>query len=187
MDVFERAMDFAIKAHAGQLRKTGNTPFILHPFEVANIVATMTDDRDVLAAALLHDTVEDTAVTADDILATFGPRVAELVEAETEDKRPDMPSEDSWLARKKESLVTLEQTDDMGVRQLWLGDKLSNMRSFYRLHQERGAKLWDTFNMNDPQLQGWYYREILRLTASLSHSAAWQEYRWLVDQVFGEE
>jgi (p)ppGpp synthase/HD superfamily hydrolase len=188
MDVFERAMEFARRAHQGQLRKTGNIPFILHPFEVAAIVATMTDDREVLAAALLHDTVEDTQVTPEEVLENFGPRVAQLVADETENKRRDVPSEDSWRVRKEESLANLaSHADDEAVLQLWLADKLSNMRSFYRLSCERGDDMWDAFNMQDTDLQGWYYREVLRLTAPLADTAAWREYCWLVSQVFGEE
>jgi myo-inositol-1(or 4)-monophosphatase len=188
MDVFERAMEFAREAHEGQLRKTGNIPFILHPFEVAAIVATMTDDREVLAAALLHDTVEDTQVTPEDVLEHFGPRVAKLVADETEDKRPSIPSEKTWRVRKEESLARIEEhADDEAALQLWLADKLSNMRSFYRLSCERGDAMWDAFNMRDAEQQGWYYREVLRITAPLADTAAWREYCWLVSQVFGEE
>ncbi len=73
--------------HEGQLIKDGGV-YILHPLEVAAIVGTMTNDLEILSAAVLHDTVEDTPVTAQDILDNFGERVAELVAHETENKRP---------------------------------------------------------------------------------------------------
>ncbi len=85
--IFEKAVLFALKAHEGQKRKDGGV-YILHPLETAVIVGTMTNDLEVLAAAVLHDTVEDTPVTMDDIVNNFGKRVAGLVAHETEDKRP---------------------------------------------------------------------------------------------------
>ena len=60
MDVFEKSVAFAIKAHEGQTRKKEGIPFILHPCEAAAIAGTLTNDRDILAAVMLHDTVEDT-------------------------------------------------------------------------------------------------------------------------------
>ena len=77
-NIFEKAVAFAMKAHEGQKRKDGSV-YILHPLEDAAIVGTMTTDLEMLAAAVLHDTVEDTPVTAQDILDNFGERVAELV------------------------------------------------------------------------------------------------------------
>ena len=108
--LFESAVQFAMVAHRGQKRKDG-TVYILHPMEVATIVGTLTNDEAVLAAAVLHDTVEDTDVTADDLLRTFGPRVAALVACETEDKRPDMDPRDSWQIRKEESLAELRGSE----------------------------------------------------------------------------
>ncbi len=87
MGIFEKAVAFAFKAHEGQRRKDGSI-YVLHPLEVAVIVGSMTNDEEILAAAVLHDTVEDTSVTAQDILDNFGERVAELVAHETENKRP---------------------------------------------------------------------------------------------------
>ena len=67
MNVIEKAIGFAVKAHAGALRKGTNLPYILHPMEAAAIAAQMTDDQDVIAAAVLHDAIEDTETTAEDI------------------------------------------------------------------------------------------------------------------------
>ena len=92
----------------------------------------MTTDQEVIAAALLHDVVEDTHVTIDEIEEKFGKRVKELVLSETEDKRPNMPSSLSWRIRKEESLEVLKTTTDIGVLMIWLGDKLANIRSIYR-------------------------------------------------------
>ena len=183
--LFEDALRFATEAHAGMVRKSGEMPYILHPMEVATIAATMTDDREVLAAALLHDVVEDTPHTLAEIESLFGPRVAALVAAETEDKREGLPPAETWRIRKEESLVELSRCD-RDAKILWVSDKLSNMRSFYRLYLERGDALWNDFNQKDPKQQMWYHTSIVRLTEELSDETAWQEYDWLVKTVFAE-
>ena len=92
MKLLDDAINFATKAHAGVCRKGKTRPYILHPLEAMNIASTLTEDEEVLAAAVLHDTVEDTDVTKADIRAAFGSRVADLVAAESEDKREDLPA-----------------------------------------------------------------------------------------------
>ena len=67
MDIFDEAVRFAVEKHSGQTRKMSAAPYVLHPLEVASIVGTMTDDKETLAAAVLHDTVEDTDATLDEI------------------------------------------------------------------------------------------------------------------------
>lgn len=78
-NIIHRAQLYAINAHAGQFRDGGTTPYIEHPTLVASILALVTDDKDVIAAGWLHDTIEDTDVTYDDLVETFGSRVADLV------------------------------------------------------------------------------------------------------------
>ena len=108
MDLFDRAIEFAVKAHSGAVRKGTETPYIVHPMEVAAIVATMTNDASVLAGAVLHDVVEDTEYTIDDIRREFGDKVAALVASESENKREDLPSSETWKIRKQETLDHLE-------------------------------------------------------------------------------
>lgn len=88
MKKFSQALVFASRAHAGQYRKDGRTPYINHPIEVMNLVAEhcIEPDEDVLVAALLHDVVEDTMITDADIRSAFGARVARLVAELTDDK-----------------------------------------------------------------------------------------------------
>lgn len=186
MDIFDRAITFAIKAHEGQKRKNGG-PFIVHPIEVAAIAASMTTDLEILSAAVLHDTVEDTEVNMDDILREFGERVTELVSSETEDKRQDQPPEDTWRIRKEESISILKTTDDNGIRILWLSDKLSNMRSFYLDYKEKGDALWQNFHQKNPEAQHWYYRTVAEYLDCLSETPAWQEYDRLVYEVFEKD
>ena len=187
MELVSEAIAFAVKAHDGMRRKKSDAPYILHPMEAAVIVGTMTDDQNLIAAAALHDVVEDAGVTIEEIEEKFGKRVRELVESETEDKRADLPPSDTWRIRKEEPLGMLKNTDDIAVLMVWLGDKLANMRSIYRDFKLEGIKMWQRFNQKDANEQAWYYRSILKLTERLSHTSAWLEYKALTELVFGKE
>lgn len=187
MDLFDRALCYAIEKHSGQRRKLANTPYILHPMEVAAIVGTMTDNQETLAAAVLHDTVEDTDATLEEIEEKFGRRVSLIVMTETEEKREGTPPSETWKLRKLETLSMLENTKDPAVKMLWLGDKLSNIRSFYRQVQKDGDAVWKRLNQKDPAEQEWYYRSIAASLASLREYDAYQEYISLVDKVFKKE
>ena len=84
--LFDRAARLAIDAHNGTERRGKGFPYIIHPMEAAAIVATITNDPEMLAAAVLHDVVEDTDVTIDQIRIEFGDRIAQLVQHETAPK-----------------------------------------------------------------------------------------------------
>ena len=187
MELVSEAIVFAVKAHDGMRRKKSNAPYILHPMEAAVIVGTMTDDQNLIAAAALHDVVEDSGVTIDEIAAKFGERVRELVKSETEDKRADLPPSETWRIRKEESLSVLKNTDDEGVLMVWLGDKLANMRAIYRDFKVEGNAMWQRFNQKDASEQAWYYRSIVKFTERLSDTSAWLEYKTLTELVFGKE
>ena len=186
MELVSEAIAFAVKAHDGMRRKKSEAPYILHPMEAAVIVGTMTDDQSLIAAAALHDVVEDAGVTIEEIEAKFGKRVRELVETETEDKRADLPPEDTWRIRKEESLSVLKNAEDVAVLMVWLGDKLANMRAIYRDFKLEGNAMWQRFNQKDVNEQAWYYRSIVELTERLSYTSAWLEYKTLTELVFGK-
>ena len=186
MELVSEAIAFAVKAHDGMRRKKSDAPYILHPMEAAVIVGTMTDDQNLIAAAALHDVVEDANITIDEIEEKFGKRVRELVESETEDKRADLPPESTWRIRKEESLSVLKNTGDIAVLMVWLGDKLANMRSIYRDWKIEGDAMWQRFNQKDVNQQAWYYRSIVKLTQRLSETSAWLEYKTLTELVFGK-
>lgn len=99
-DLVPSAASFAARAHRGQLRKDGVTPYFAHPTRVCLAIATIfgVHDVEILAAALLHDTIEDTNTDYDDLQSRFGPRVAQLVKAMTKDKRlPDLEREAEYV------------------------------------------------------------------------------------------
>ena len=186
MELVSEAIAFAVKAHDGMRRKSSDVPYILHPMEAAVIVGTMTADQSVIAAAALHDVVEDANITIEEIEKKFGKRVRELVECETENKRAELPPSETWRIRKEESLIDLKNTEDLCVLMVWLGDKLANMRSIYREYKIYGHDMWQRFNQKDPEEQAWYYRSIAELTERLAHTSAWIEYKTLTELVFGK-
>ena len=187
MELVSEAIAFAVQAHDGMRRKKSESPYILHPMEAAVIVGSMSDDQNLIAAAALHDVVEDAGITIEEIEARFGKRVRELVGSETEDKRADLPPEDTWRIRKEESLEVLKNTNDIGVLMVWIGDKLANMRAIYRDWKIEGDAMWQRFNQKNIAEQAWYYRSIVKLTDRLSHTSAWLEYKALTELVFGKE
>ena len=187
MELFEEAIAFAVRAHQGMVRKVSNQPYILHPMEAAVIVGTLTDDQEILAATVLHDVVEDAGVTLVEIQEKFGERVMKLVASETEDKRVYLPAADSWQIRKSEALEVLKATEDIGIKMLYLGDKLSNLRSIYQGIKDQGESFWQYFNQKDPLKHFWYYRSIADAIQDLSGSVAWQEFDWLIQEIFKEK
>ncbi len=184
MDLLDQAIYFATEKHAGMTRKLSYSPYILHPMEVASIASTISNNQELLAAAVLHDVVEDAGVSLEEIQEKFGPRVYELVKSETEDKRQDRPPEDTWQIRKKESLQDLKQTTDRDIKILWLSDKLANLRSYARSYRAEGDALWSHFNQKDPAMQQWYYERIAEYTSQLEDTDAYQEYLQLLHEIF---
>ena len=184
--VLDKAIGFAARAHAGQVRKGTSTPYILHPLEAAAICATVTDDLEVLAAAVLHDVVEDTGISIDQVEEEFEARVANLVTGESEDKREGLPAAETWRIRKEEAIEHIRSAEDPGVKIICLGDKLSNMRAMHRDFEELGDELWSRFNQKDPNQHAWYYRTLAEaLEPVLAETAAWRELAAHIDAVFG--
>ena len=177
MKKLEEAIIYATIMHQGKVRKFGSTPYILHPLEVAQILSTMTEDEDVITAGILHDIVEDTDGTLDEIELRFGTRVAELVDSESENKYPGEDPENNWKRRKEEHLLTLKNSQDPGVKMLWLADKLANIRSFAGSYSELGEAMWQQLNQTDPEEHRWYYKTIAELVElSLNRTGAFKEF-----------
>ena len=140
-----------------------------------------------MAAALLHDTVEDAGVTREQLLQKFGPRVTELVLAETEDKLRQMTAEASWKTRKEESIKDLRATSDVGVKAMWLSDKLSNLRSLYDDWRKKGSGVWQVFNQKDPAQHAWLYRSIIECLGEFKDTPEYKEYNSICAEVFGKD
>lgn len=183
-DIFDKAIILAVNAHKGIGRKGNQLPYILHPMEAAAITATMTEDQEMLAAAVLHDVVEDTLVTIEEIRREFGSRVAMLVESESEEKTPGMERE-TWHYRKAKAMERLSKSS-LEIKMIAMGDKLSNMRAIYRDYHAIGEKVWDRFNTKDPAEHAWHYRELAKALSDLKDTDAYREFERLVSDIFPE-
>lgn len=183
-ELLDRAIVFAVKAHAGTERRGKGFPYIVHPMEAMEIVATMTADQELLAAAALHDTVEDTGVTVEQIRAGFGDRIAGIVAAETDRLQDGEDERNSWRARKLAGIERLRGAS-REVKIVALGDKLSNMRAIARDYTLIGDKLWELFHAPDPVDHAWRYRALADALRELSDTFAFREFESLVNQVFG--
>ena len=179
------AISLAASAHAGQVRKGTDLPYIVHPLEVMTIVAGLTDDIEVLMGAVLHDTVEDTSVTLEDIREKFGERVAGLVAADSEDKREDRPASETWKIRKMETVEYVKNKATHEEKMIVLGDKLSNLRAIYREYRAIGDRVWEKFVMRDKSEHEWYYRSFVELFLEFQGTPEYEEYKNLVEKVWG--
>lgn len=184
--LFDRATRFAVEAHAGTERRGKGFPYIIHPMEAAAIVATITPDPEILAAAILHDVVEDTDCTVDELRREFGDRIAELVASESEDPMADLSEEASWHARKQAAIDRLAQAPH-DAKIVAMGDKLSNMRAIARDYAMQGDSLWNLFNTKDPKEHEWHYRGLAASLRELCDTFAYKEFQQLIGQVFGQK
>ena len=182
-NVLDRAIIFATNAHADQFRKGTQIPYILHPMEAAAIVGSMTTDEEVIAGAILHDVVEDTETTVEDVIRMFGERIGSFVASESENKREDLPAESTWKIRKQETLDHLSAAT-IEVKMITLGDKLSNIRAIYRDYQVIGDELWQRFNQKDKNERYWYYSSIAKCISELSNYPVYKEYQELLEKTF---
>lgn len=182
--LLDKAILFATKAHAGVERRGKDFPYIVHPLEAVTICATMTNDQEILAAAALHDVVEDTDVSLETIKDEFGPRVAQLVFNESDKDGPDNTL--SWKERKLIGINKLRNAN-RDSKIVALGDKLSNIRAIARDFDAIGKEIWNGFNEKDPKEHEWRFRQLVDALSELKDFFAYQEFAFLVNYVFAKE
>lgn len=154
LNTIEKAFQFALTKHVGQYRKGTDIPYITHPFAVSMILKHHQYSDDVVAAGLLHDTLEDTETTEEELRDLFGENVHGLVQAASEKDKTL-----SWEERKRHTIneLALKSTDQLAVI---IADKLHNLRSIQEDINTIGEAVWDRFNRGKRQ-QSWYYMSIV--------------------------
>ena len=186
MEKIARAFNFAYKAHKGQTRKASDIPYIIHPMEVAVILIKNKARDNVVIAGLLHDVVEDTPISLEEIRNEFGEEIARLVDGATEPL--ELRKEDAktkWKRRKKHT-IKLIKTADIDLKMLSCADKLANINSKIEDYEKIGEKLWGKFNAPKSE-QEWYYRSMLnsyKHEPSIAHLDIYKELRKCIKELF---
>lgn len=182
----DKAIKFAVDAHANTERRGKGFPYVIHVLEAMEIVASITNDPELLAAAALHDTVEDTDVTIGMIREEFGDRVADIVDCESDKFPAGVSEEDSWRMRKQAAIDRLAGAS-LDSKTVAIGDKLSNMRAIYRDYRRQGDALWSIFHApgGKPDHE-WHYRGLIESLSDLSDTDAYREMVTLFNGVFSK-
>lgn len=181
----DKALRFAITAHSGVERRGKGFPYIVHPMEAVAVVASITADQEMLAAAALHDVIEDTEYTEEDIRKEFGDRVARLVASESDLIVEGKSESDSWVERKQFAIDRLTKLD-RDAKIVSLGDKLSNARAMLQDYEELGEELWNKFHVNDPKLHKWHYEGLRDSLSDLKGTYAYEEFCEIVGKLFAK-
>ncbi|MCM3765177.1 HD domain-containing protein [Neobacillus niacini] len=162
MDVIEKALQIAGRAHQHQFRKGTDIPYITHPVAVGMLLLKAGYRDEVVAAGILHDTVEDTDLTIGDIRREFGQVIAEIVAGCSEPEKTL-----SWEDRKEHTIEFLKTASE-DICAVACADKLHNIRSIIDDYAKNGEAVWDRFNRGKND-QRWYYTS---LAASLRSSGS---------------
>ncbi|HEX3820179.1 MAG TPA: bifunctional (p)ppGpp synthetase/guanosine-3',5'-bis(diphosphate) 3'-pyrophosphohydrolase [Candidatus Sulfotelmatobacter sp.] len=139
LTIVKKGYDYSLKHHEGQTRASGE-PYLVHPLEVALVLAEMKMDPVAVTAGLLHDSVEDTSVTIEDIRKDFGEQVAHIVEGVTKISKIDFATREEQQAENLRKMM-LAMVDDIRVVLIKLADRLHNMRTLEHLHPDRQRKI----------------------------------------------
>lgn len=153
-NMIDLAIEVAAKAHRDQLRKGTDVPYVSHPCAVGLILEQAGCTEEVVAAGILHDTVEDTPLTLADIERDFGAEVARLVAGSSE---PDKSR--SWEDRKRHTMEVLREAP-LDVCQVVCADKLHNVRSILAERAVIGDEVWNRFRRGKDE-QAWCYRGLV--------------------------
>lgn len=181
MDLVNAALNFAARAHDGQRRKGSLTPYIVHPVGVMLLLMDAGENSpELLAAALLHDTIEDAGVSREEVQQRFGRRVADIVAGCTEPNRNS-----PWEVRKKHTVEFL-RTAPREVLLVAAADKLHNLYSIAADFAEEGEEVWKRFRRGRAEM-GWYYRAIASSleTGGLAGHPLMTRLKSAIDEFFG--
>ena len=173
-----KAKQFAYEAHKGMKRKGKDTPFTYHLELVNKILKTLTDDDNILAAGWLHDVIEDTPITLEELKKEFNDEVYYYVELETEDK--SLP----WKERKLKQIQELKQNNSK-VTLIAYSDKIANMTEMFDDYKIIKDELWQRFNRGKEK-QYWYYLEFYKIFCynELIDKEHLKEYEMLLNDLF---
>ncbi|MBQ7660329.1 MAG: bifunctional (p)ppGpp synthetase/guanosine-3',5'-bis(diphosphate) 3'-pyrophosphohydrolase [Alphaproteobacteria bacterium] len=154
-----QALSFAVNHHGKvyQVRKSTNIPYIIHPVGVMEILLEYTDDVEIIQAGILHDILEDTEGTEQEIEQAFGVRVKNLVVGASE------PNHDTldWQSRKEHTISEVSKSADFDTLLVICADKLHNFKTIISDYEKMGEKVWQKFHQGKEK-QLWYYSQMAK-------------------------
>lgn len=177
MPLYEQAVAIALKAHDGQVRKTDNSPYIIHPLTVAHLVSLYTKDEEIIVAAVLHDVLEDSDWSSTELRQKVGDRVVDVIEAVTEDK--NLP----WEERKEKYVNSVVFADE-AARLVSVADKVHNAITLLRELKEKGEVVWSSFNRGREQ-KLWFENLLISKLKSVWDHPLLDQYEKLVKEIEG--
>jgi metal dependent phosphohydrolase len=179
LELIDYAIYFATKAHTGQKRKSEpEVDMIFHPFTVGMILQRAGANTNCVIAGILHDVVEDTKYTLEDIKNEFGPEIANIVDEVSENKSL------KWKERKIEAINKIKTASIEG-KLVECVDKISNLETLYALYKEEGEKVWESFNKPKEE-QKWYYTNMYDavLMNTTEENKLFERYKKILDKLF---
>lgn len=177
--IIDKAMTFATQKHSRQFRKGTTIPYIVHPYEVMQILKEIGADTEVVVAGILHDTLEDTDTTYAELEREFGKTVADLVLYETEDKSKP------YAERKKEHMNRIAHAP-IQAKIINCADKLSNIRATLIDYKREGETFWDRFDGTKEQIQH-YYALSFESLKDLKDTDMYKEFKQKYNEIFAQK
>ncbi|MBT3356529.1 bifunctional (p)ppGpp synthetase/guanosine-3',5'-bis(diphosphate) 3'-pyrophosphohydrolase [bacterium] len=191
----QKAIDKSAKLHNKQMRRSGQLPYIVHPYSVGAILSNYTDDEDIIIAGFMHDVLEDVeGYNVSNLREDFGNKVTNIVLYITEDKKPSdsqATARKTWKHRKTKYIHVLKNTTNQNILLVACADKVHNLQAFLEVYEEEGEDMWKNFNAPEPRSTStmWFHDELLKVFKKNLKSNIVDEYEELVAiamEKFGE-
>ena len=179
LELIDYAIYFATKAHNGQKRKSDKeVDMIFHPYTVAMSIQRAGGSDNAVIAGLLHDVVEDTKYTLNDIVNEFGEDIANIVSEVSEKKELE------WDERKQEAIDRIK-TASLDGKLVECADKVSNLETMYNLYEEIGDEIWNSFK-RPKEKQKWYYTEMYKavIENTTEENILFDRYKKILEKLF---
>lgn len=155
-----KAIKFVVEAHEGQYRKGSELPYVVHLMNVMQILHDNNCSEEVVVAGILHDVLEDTVVTLEELTLKFGWQISSIVEGVSEPEIVGVDRSTSWKERKKHTLTYLSQEATLDQLLVSCADKLDNAKSIKKDFDRMGDALWKRFRAGKKE-QSWYYNNLI--------------------------
>ena len=179
MNNIQKAFEYAKEKHKNQKRKITGEPYINHIIDVANILKENGADEETITVGILHDTVEDTDATIQDIKEKFGSKIAKMIDCESEKK--SLP----YRERKAEHMARVSKSS-YNTKLVNCADKVSNLKSLIKCYNIYNEQIWQYFNGSKEDIM-WYYTLALKVLKDVSDKKMYEDFCKLYKNLFKKE